>query len=75
MSYKSGFSIKWSWHQVGEDGPDVPLEDREQLDEHATERANEMIAEGFVEGELNAEEMGPDHDRHYRGWWKKEELA
>lgn len=47
-----------------------PTEDEiEQLQEHALDRAHEMIKEGYYMGELNCMIVRGDEDFEIRGWW------
>jgi ABC-type iron transport system FetAB ATPase subunit len=41
-----------------------------ELDEYEQERIEQMITEGFREGELNISFMVGDKEESARGWWK-----
>ena len=41
---------------------------RDELTSHAIERVNEMMQQGYIEGELKYEDT---KGRDYSGWWKR----
>lgn len=56
------------------EGETIPPEDYEALEEDAVERINELIVEGYVEGELHTTMISDeDEETSYSGWWKVKE--
>ena len=41
---------------------------RDELTTHAIERVNNMMQDGYIEGELHYED---NQGREYSGWWKR----
>ena len=60
---KVNLSIEW-WEN--EDTEDIEETHKEPLIRHGIERANEMVEQGYTEGELHQEIEG----EYYDGYWK-----
>ena len=69
------FIITLDWHEVVDnDGEHIDRENysknlTDELKEHGVERANDMIQQGYREGELIYE----TDEVYCRGWWKIKE--
>lgn len=75
--------IKWTlnanwWLEADRSAP-IPDEHREELEEHALKRISDMMDDGYLAGELNADiapEGNPDGEEiAYRGWWSVEKAC
>ena len=57
-----------SWFQ------DVPEQHKNELEEHALERAIGMRKEGYIGGELHYEIEKDETIEAYSGWWEYKEI-
>jgi hypothetical protein len=64
--------ITYNWWRDGEN--EIKPEHVSELEEHAEERIAEMMAEGYLSGELNVNirmtDDDPEDGVEYSGWWK-----
>lgn len=69
---KQRLTIDYNWRRP--DGVPVKESHHEALQESAEERIAEMMAQGYVEGELHdnihMDDDDPKDGIAYRGWWK-----
>lgn len=68
MKYKEIRTTSFNWWNANDtidESTAIPLKHCPQLKESAMSRINEMLAEGYLDGELLDEIEGIN----YRGWW------
>lgn len=68
---KKKVTTEYNWHR--NDHKDIPEEHVQELEDCANDRINQMVSEGYREGQLCAT-LG-DEEAEYFGWWscKKED--
>jgi hypothetical protein len=53
-----------------DDGKDIPAEHVQDLEDCANDRINQLVTDGWMEGELCAELTHGENEISYSGWWK-----
>ena len=66
-----GHTISY-WYEIWDAELDIDDQLKESLEEQAEDRAREMIAEDYIQGELNAYYVHDDNDYEINGWWSIE---